>query len=86
MNDQRAASATGPDVWEIIAGLQELTGDDESRIATLSDETGVQPQLLRAAVEYAASDRVDIERRIERHREATLVYQHRAATRARLLA
>ncbi len=85
-NDRRAALAAGPDVWEILARLQELAGDEECRIATLSDETGVHPRLLRAADEYAASDPVDIERRIERHREATLLSQNQAATRARLLA
>lgn len=85
-NDRRAALAAGPDVWEIIARLQELTGDEESRVATLSDETGVHPRLLRAAVDYAASEPTDIERRIESRREATLVSQNQAATRARLLA
>lgn len=85
-NDRRAALAAGPDVWEIIARLQELTGDEESRIATLSDETGVHPRLRRAAVDYAASEPADIERRIERQREATLLSQNQAETRARLLA
>lgn len=85
-NDRRAALAAGPDVWEIIARLQELTGEEEARISMLSDETGVHPRLLRVAVDYAASNPAAVERRIERHREAVEQSQNQAATRARLLA
>ena len=32
-HDRRAALAAGPDVWEVIARLQELDGTEEQRVA-----------------------------------------------------
>jgi hypothetical protein len=46
-HDRRAALAAGPDVWEIIARLQELDGTEEQRIALLSEESDVHPRLTR---------------------------------------
>lgn len=85
-SDRRAALAAGPDVWEIIARLQELTGSEEARIAMVADETGVHPRLLRVAIDFAAAESADIERRIQRHHDAVRHSQDQAARRARLLA
>src|SRR5260370_9542269 len=35
-HDRRAALAAGPDVWEVIARLQELDGTEEQRLALLA--------------------------------------------------
>jgi hypothetical protein len=69
-HDRRAALAAGPDVWEIIARLRELNGDEEERIATLAEETALHPRQIRIAVDHAAADPEPIERLIERNEQA----------------
>jgi hypothetical protein len=64
-NDRRAALAAGPDVWEIISRLQELTGSEEQRIATLAEESGLHPRLIRIALDYGAERRPVIQARID---------------------
>lgn len=67
-HDRRAALAAGPDVWEIVARLQELTGTGEQRIGTLSAESDLHPRLIRIAVDYAAEHPDEIQQRIDRNR------------------
>ena len=68
-HDRRAALAAGPDVWEVIARLQELDGAEEERIGVLSAESSLHPRLIRVALDYAAAHPVDIRQRIARNRE-----------------
>ena len=68
-HDRRAALTDGPDVWEIVARLQELDGPDEHRIAVLGEETGLRPRLIRFALDYAADHAQEIRDQIERDRE-----------------
>ena len=67
-NDRRAALAAGPDVWEIVARLQELDGPEEQRIAVLSEESELHPRLIRLALDYAADHAGEIRDRIKRNR------------------
>jgi hypothetical protein len=53
-HDRRAALAAGPDVWEVVARLQELNGSVEQRISLLSAESDLHPRLIRIALDYAA--------------------------------
>src|SRR3974390_3663187 len=53
-HDRRAALAAGPDVWEIVARLQELDGSEEQRISLLAAESDLHPRLIRVALDYAA--------------------------------
>src|SRR5260221_12254491 len=53
-HDRRAALAAGPDVWEVVAGVQELGGSEERRISLLGAESGLHRRLIRIAVDYAA--------------------------------
>ena len=69
-HDRRAALAAGPDVWEIVARLRELEGDEEERIATLADESTLHPRQIRIAVDYAAAHPEQIRERIERNERA----------------
>jgi hypothetical protein len=78
-HDRRAALAAGPDVWEVVARLQELDGGEEHRIATLSAESELHPRLLRIAVDYAAEHAEEIHSRIERNR-ALIDRSRRAVT------
>lgn len=67
--DRRAAVAGGPDVWEVVARLRELMGPEEHRIDELSEETGVHPRMIRAALDYAADHDLDVRARIQHHEE-----------------
>lgn len=69
-HDRRPALAGGPDVWEIVARLRELDGDEETRIETLATESDLHPRQIRAALEFAARHPDDIEMRIARNEEA----------------
>ena len=66
-HDRRAALAAGPDVWEVIARLQELDGSEEQRISLLSTESDLHPRLIRIALDYAAEHPAEIRERIERN-------------------
>ena len=66
--DRRAALAAGPDVWEVVARLQELDGPEEHRIRTLSAESDLHPRLIRIALDYAAEHVDEIRGQIDRNR------------------
>ena len=68
-HDRRAALATGPDVWEIVARLQELDGSEEQRISLLSAESDLHPRLIRIALDYAADHSDEVRARID-HNQA----------------
>lgn len=68
-HDRRAALAAGPDVWEVVARLQELDGAEEERVRVLSAESGLHPRLIRVALDYAAAHPDDTRQRIARNRE-----------------
>ncbi len=68
-HDRRAALAAGPDIWEIIARLQELHGTEEQRITLLSEESDLHPRLIRIALDYAAEHAQQIRERIARNRD-----------------
>jgi hypothetical protein len=67
-HDRRAALAAGPDVWEVIARLQELAGSEEQRISLLAAESDLHPRLIRVALDYAAEHADEITERVGRNR------------------
>jgi len=85
-HDRRAALAAGPDVWEVVARLQELEGGEESRIAVLSDESDLHPRLIRLALNYAAEHADEIRSRIDRNRVLAVRSREAAKQRSALLA
>ncbi len=85
-HDRRAALAAGPDVWEIIARLQELAGTEEQRIALLGEESDVHPRLIRIALDYAADHASEISERIGRNRAMAKRSRETAQQRQALLA
>lgn len=85
-HDRRAALAAGPDVWEIVARLRELDGDEEQRIATLAEETALHPRQIRTAVEYAAEHPDQVEQRIRRNERTAEDSRRIAEQRQALLA
>jgi hypothetical protein len=80
-HDRRAALAAGPDVWEVIARLQELDGAEEQRISVLAAETDLHPRLIRIALDYAAEHLAEIRARIDRNR--SMAEHNRGAARQR---
>jgi hypothetical protein len=85
-HDRRAALAGGPDVWEVIARLQELDGTEEQRISLLGAESDLHPRLIRIALDYAAEHPVEIRERMDRNRALAERSRHSARQRAALLA
>ena len=85
-HDRRAALAAGPDVWEIIARLQELEGGEEQRISLLCAESDLHPRLIRIALDYAAEHSDEIRERIDRNRAAAERSRRTARQREALLA
>lgn len=83
---RRAALASGPDVWEVIGRLRELTGSEERRIANLADESELHQREIRQAIDYAAEHRADIEELIERNEQSRRRSSRAAAERAALFA
>ena len=67
-HDRRAALAAGPDIWEIVARLQELDGSEEQRISLLSAESELHSRLIRVALDYAADHVDEVRERIDRNR------------------
>lgn len=85
-HDRRAALAAGPDVWEVIARLQELDGSEEQRISLLSSESDLHPRLIRIALDYAAEHPDDVQTRIDRNRTMAERSRRTAQQREALLA
>ena len=85
-HDRRAALAAGPDVWEIIARLQELGGNEEQRISLLAAESDLHPRLIRIALDYAAEHSTQIRDRIDRNRAMGERSRETARQREALLA
>lgn len=85
-NDRRAALAGGPDVWEVVARLRELTGSQEARIRQLAEETDLHPRAIRTAVDFAAAHPEPVISRIDAREEAVRRGQAQARARDALLA
>lgn len=84
-HDRRAALAAGPDVWEIVGRLQNLTGPEEQRIKVLCEESDLHPRQVRIAIDYAAAHRDDVQRRIDRNRRMAEQGERLAKEREALL-
>ena len=78
---RRAALAAGPDVWEVVARLQELEGSEEQRITLLAAESDLHPRLIRMALDYAAERADEVRELIDRNR--AMMERSRAAARQR---
>jgi hypothetical protein len=85
-HDRRAALAAGPDVWEVVARLQDLEGSDERRISVLAAESDLHPRLIRIALDYAAEHADEVRNRIDRNRDMTERSRAVARQRESLLA
>jgi hypothetical protein len=85
-HDRRAGLAAGPDVWEVVARLQELDGSEEQRISVLGAESELHPRLIRIALDYAAEHADEVRERIDRNRSLAERSRAKARQREALLA
>ena len=85
-HDRRAALAAGPDVWEVVARLQQLEGTEEQRISLLVAESDLHPRLVRIALDYAAEHPDQVLERIGRNRAMAEQSRRMAQQREALLA
>ena len=85
-HDRRAGLAAGPDVWEVLARLQELEGSEERRISLLAAESDLHPRLIRIALDYAAEHAGEVRERIARNRGMAERSRRTAQQRESLLA
>jgi hypothetical protein len=73
---RRAALADGPDVWEVVSALHDITAEDadspsgEALVADLVDVTGLSARQVRAAVRYYAAHSEEVDIRIAANRAA----------------
>jgi hypothetical protein len=81
VHNRRAALAAGPDVWEVIARLQELEGSEEQRISLLAAESDLHPRLIRIALDYAAEHADEVRELIGRNQ--AMAEHSRATARQR---
>ena len=84
-HDRRAAVAGGPDVWEVVARLRELSGSEERRVSMLAEEADVHPRLVRLALDYAAEHAQETDERIDRNAALAERSERVAAQRSALL-
>ncbi len=85
-HDRRAGLTAGPDVWEVVARLQELDGGEEQRISLLSAESDLHPRLIRIALDYAAEHADEVQARIDRNRAMAERSRRASEQRGALLA
>lgn len=84
--ERRAGLAAGPDVWEIVARIQELPGTEEERIAILTEESPLHAHQIRLALDFAAHHPDEVRERIERNERALHAAMQAAEERQAFLA
>ena len=83
---RQAAIAGGPDVWEVVARVQEVSGPLRARVEQVHAESGLAPSLIELAIEFAAAHTDEVTDLIARHEAAIARSQDLVAARDALLA
>ena len=83
---RRAALAGGPDVWEVVAALREVSGPEAKRVKEIAKQFGVHERQVVIALNYAASNRDEIDARIRANDTALEEAERVATERQQLLA
>lgn len=66
---RRAKLMRGPDVWEVINVWRDTDGPEEQRIQQVCEWTGLEPHLVREALDYYVDYQDEIDRKIRRNDE-----------------
>lgn len=83
---RRAALAVGPDVWEVASALRSTRGGQERRVAALAEQFGLHPRHIRAAIDFAATHRDEIDAQVAANDLAAEQARRMAEDRAKLMA
>lgn len=64
---RRAALATGPDVWEVMATIRMGKASGEAAIGAAAELLGISPSQVRVAVSYYGAHPDEIDERVQRN-------------------
>ncbi len=81
---RRAALAGGPDVWEVVSALRDVSGTEAQRVQTTADQLGLHPRQVTIALAYAAAHQDEIEQWIATNERALEEAERTHAARAAL--
>lgn len=82
----RAGLAGGPDVDEVVRAVRSSGAAGDKAVSVAADSLGVDPRLVRIAIDYAAEHLEEIESRLRENHEAAERVRELAAARASVLA
>lgn len=83
---RRAALASGPDIWEVIAGVRHAEGTGDRKIVEAAKQMGLPERAVRLAVAFASAHPDEVEAWIAANEAAAEEVRKRTEARARLLA
>lgn len=82
----RAGVAGGPDVDEVVRSVRAARSVGDEAVVETADSLGVDPRLVRVAIDYAAEHLDEIETRLKENEEAADRVRRLTAARAAVLA
>lgn len=81
----RAGLAGGPDVDEVVRTVRCVRATGDRSVLAAAESLGVDPRLVRIAIDYAAEHLEEIERRLHDNEQAAERVRKLAAARASVL-
>lgn len=82
----RAGLAGGPDVDEVVRAVRSTRATGDQAVSETADSLGVDPRLVRIAIDYAAEHLDEIEARLRANEEAADRVRRLASARSTVLA
>ena len=82
----RAGLAGGPDVDEVVRAVRSSGAAGDRAVSVAADSLGIDPRLVRIAIDYAAEHLEEIESRLRENHEAAERVRELAAARSSVLA
>lgn len=82
----RAGVAGGPDVVEVVRALRNTGETGDNAVSVAADNLGIDPRLVRIAIDYAAEHLDEIEQRLRTNEHAIERVRKLAAARSAVIA
>lgn len=82
----RPGLAGGPDVDEVVRAVRSSGAAGDKAVSVAADSLGIDPRLVRIAIDYAAEHLEEIESRLRENHEAAERVRELAAARSSVLA
>lgn len=83
---RRASLAAGPDVWQVIRALEEVSGDESDPVETVSIEADLHPRQISLAKGFYEAYPDEIEAMLDANRRALALAEEMIADRDRTIA